>query len=86
MKWAFLSTDENIVLLLNVVRAGEIVPLLIALAALLEDLYLEDSSQLSVTPALGDQMPSSGFHGYCMHMVNRHTSRQNNNRHTILKN
>lgn len=82
MKWAFLSTDENIVFLLNIVRAGEVVQWLIALAALLEDLYPEGSSQLSITLGPGDRMPSSGFQGYCMHMVNRHTSRQNN-RHTI---
>ena len=36
--------DENIVLLLNIVRAGEVVQWLIALAALLEDLYPEGSS------------------------------------------
>lgn len=44
MKWAFLSTDENVVLLLNIVRAGEVVQRLIALIALLEDLYPKGSS------------------------------------------
>jgi hypothetical protein len=44
------------------------------------------SSQLPVTPVLGDPTPPSGLRGHCMHLMNRYTRRQNNYAHTIQYN
>jgi hypothetical protein len=43
----------------------------------------QGSSQLSVTPVLGDPRSTSGFHRACIHMVHRHTGRQNTHTHQI---
>lgn len=36
-----------------------------------------DNSQAPITRVPRDLMPSSGTHGHCMHVVHRHTCRQN---------
>ena len=71
-------------------RAGEMAPQLRALAAFPEDPDLIPSthncdSQPSVTPVPGDLTPSSGILVYCMHMMHRHTCRQNTHIHKIKK-
>ena len=43
----------------------------------------QGGSQVPVTQAPGDLMPSSGHYGYCMCMVRRHSSRQNMQTHKI---
>lgn len=52
----------------------------LALVAHLEDqdLSLRTPMAANVTPAPWDPAPSSGLHWYCMHIVHRYTSRQNN--------
>lgn len=39
---------------------------------------------LSVTPVLGDPMPSPGLHGHCMYVVYKHTCKQDTHIHKIM--
>lgn len=55
--------------------------LLKALVALAEDLGLVPRSQPSVTPVQGDPKPIFVLHGFQVHVVYKHTHRQNTNKH-----
>lgn len=49
-----------------------------------ESQHANGDSQLFITVALGDPMFSSGLHGYkAMHVIHRHTCKQNNSIHKI---